>query len=284
MENVLTDKALNDKLEKNGYVILDFISESTLKELLHCYKEKAPSFENGFHTTHFSKDQAYKQSVNDSIISIISEDLINKTKHLEPVFANFMIKATAEYSQLPIHADWTYVDEKLYNSYSIWIPLIDTTTENGCLGIIPFSHHITHSVRGPNIKQFSFPYDNLLVEKMGKLLPLKAGKAILYNHRLLHYSLPNKTKKIRPAVNISLVPKGVPLVHYTLPENERKIHKYLVGEPSFFIAYNNFQIPEKGKLIGFINPEEIPVIEKNAIDFINKYRSSFIKRLFRFIS
>jgi hypothetical protein len=179
-----------------------------------------------------------------------------------------------------MHADWTYVNEDANTSISVWVPLTDTTIENGCLGVIPFSQHLSHRIRGPRILQWEYPCNELLIEKMGKLLPIKAGQAVIYNHRLLHFSPPNNTGETRLAVNLSLVPEGVQVIHYTVPEGQEKIHKFEVDGFDFFIQYDNFQMPEKGKLVETIDISSVPLLNQRAEDFIKNFgRQNFVGRI-----
>ncbi len=119
---------------------------------------------------------------------------------------------------------------------------MDTTPTNGCIGVIPYSQRLSHTIRGPQIKQSQYPCNETLIANMGRLLPLKAGQMLVYDHRMQHYSTANDSDRLRPAINISLVPQGVEIIHYTRPEGSDKIHRYVVKDPDFFIRYDNFQI------------------------------------------
>lgn len=276
---IFENKVLNETFLKNGYVTGDFIPLHILDQLNDFYQNHQPKNYEGFHTTHFSTDTEYKKQVNDGIIQIIQPILDTYLEEYIPVFANFMLKTGGGNNPMPLHADWTYVYEPEYISIAMWIPLVDTTPQNSCLGVIPYSQHLSKNIRGPKITQVLPPYDEILIKKAGKLLPMKAGQAVIYDHRLLHYSPANKTDFVRPALNISIVPQKAKLIHYTCPEGSTQIHKYMVDDFDFFVRYNNFQIPEKGQLIGHEKLDSVPLIHDNVGDFIKQYGNGLMNKI-----
>jgi ectoine hydroxylase-related dioxygenase (phytanoyl-CoA dioxygenase family) len=42
-----------------------------------------------------------------------------------------MVKSKGENGSLHPHQDWNIVDEREFNSYNIWLPLVDVNAENG---------------------------------------------------------------------------------------------------------------------------------------------------------
>ncbi len=111
------------------------------------------------------------------------------------------------------------------------------------MGVIEYSSQFMNAIRGPGIRQNIFYRDKIWVKKYGKPLPVKAGDAILFDHALLHYSLPNSSRQTRTALNPSLTPKGVPVLHYcSIPEGAETIEKHNVYDTNLFLQY------EHGKL------------------------------------
>lgn len=287
MQKILIEDELNEHFCSKGYVIADFIPPSILKELQLFYKKNSPENIEGFHTTHFSKNTEYKKIINDGILAILRPTIENILYDHVAIFANFMIKDGHGQNAMPLHADWTYVEEPHDISLSMWIPLVDTNIQNGCLGIIPYSQYLSSAIRGPRIIQSYPESEKKLINKMGKLLPLKSGQAIFYDHRLLHYSTPNSSNEPRPAINISIVPKNRNIIHYTCPIGEKLIHKYSVEDLSFYINYNNFEIPKLGIPSTYISPESIPTIDEKVNPFINTHSEHIInriKKVFKFIT
>ena len=267
---ILSDPQKNKSLIEFGYVVVNnFLTDGEITKLLNFYQKSPVRTNQTFHTTHFSKDVSYKNEVNECIILNVERSIEEHFIDYNAVFANFMIKEAGGNNPMPLHADWTYVDEDSSSSYAIWIPLVDTNINNGCIGVIPYSQHLSHNVRGPRILQWEHPANDILIGGMGRLLPMKKGQALIYNHRTLHYSPPNNSGRVRPAINISLVPEGEQIVHYTIPEEKNEILKFLVDDPLFFLDYDNFQMPKHGKIIAKI-PTPIPVFNDSVPSFIEQ--------------
>jgi len=276
-QKVLNNFPANSQLMNEGYTVVNFAEETDIDELYRFYEQHPYPTQSPFHTTHFSTDTAYKTSMHQYIVSFLQKALQNQFVNHVPVFANFMVKEGGGGNPMPLHADWTYVEEDVSQSFAVWIPLIDTDVQNGCIGVIPFSCQLSHKIRGPRILQWEAPIGDLLIEKMGKLIPMKKGQALIYNHRTLHYSPPNNSQKIRPAINISLVPQNEPVIHYTIPEGENKILKFIVDDETFFLYYNNFQMPFKGKKVS--NLVSIPeLINLRVPEFISMHHPATITK------
>lgn len=276
------DQKKNRYLKKFGYVVIDFITQNDINLILDFYKKNSFHEVNKFTTTHFSNNTTYKKKVNDFIINSVLSNINNHFTDYRPCFANFMVKMPGEESNMPLHADWTYVEEQDASSYSIWFPLSNTSKENGGLAIIPFSNFISENIRGPRIFQWSGETDKKLINAFGKLILVKAGQAIIYNHKTLHFSPPNLSKSIRIAVNISLVPKNFPIIHYCKPKGQIDIYKYLVDDDYFFIDYENFGMPNKGILLEKIK-SDVPLLDIKADKFIKEYKwKNFIHRYFNY--
>lgn len=115
---------------------------------------------------------------------------------------------------VPWHQDKSYWPDANSNPViTVWIPIVDSTFENGCLHIIPATHrkrvikyhHETYSGTG-------FTETDLqVVEREAKKrpitpIPMRAGSAILFNDRLLHSSTPNNSDHVRWSVDLRYQP------------------------------------------------------------------------------
>jgi hypothetical protein len=267
---VFKDPLLQKQFERKGYVHLSSLLGAVEIETLSTLFKKFQSEYNGaFHTSHFSTDITYKQQVHDAIARVVFPKAAPYLNNFLPAFGNFMVKNPDHERFMPLHADWAYVDEDLFCSVSIWVPLTDVSAHNGCLGVIEGSHKLTNRIRGPLIHQSSYKHDKDWVSRLGKLIPMKAGDAIIYNHSLMHYSPPNKSNIPRPALNLSVVPQNVPLLHYCKPEGATEIEVYEVEDSNFYIRYNNFQRPQMGKLIKTLPDSIVGLIDERMENYKN---------------
>lgn len=276
--NALFQKDFDDK----GYVLIpSLLSHQEINLLLRLFEEFQSQCAEAFHSTHFSKDTLYKRQVHDTISKLVAPNSAVYLNSFEPLFGNFMVKNPDRENFMPLHADWTYVNEHEFNSVAIWVPLVDVNEKNGCFGVVEGSHMVTNTIRGPGIYQSSsLERDKVWEKRYGKLIPMKAGDAIFYNHSLLHYSPPNKTKQVRPALNLTMVPEPASRIHYCKPEGATEIEMYNVTESNFYIAYDNFQRPQTGVPVKILPVSVVKQIDPQMDwfwlgNFLNKIRRRF---------
>lgn len=271
MSQIFKNEEYQKGISEKGFVQIPLLTGATIKELIRFFEQQSANITEPFHASHFSVDKSYKQATHDIISKIVFSAIEPLLNSFIPIFGNFMVKQADPNIFMPLHADWTYVDENKHRSIAIWIPLIDTNEENGCLGVIKDSHRIMNKIRGPGIQQSSYTYDKEWVRVLGELLPTKAGSAIVYDHALLHFSPPNQSAKIRPALNLSLVPQEAEIIHYCIPEGASEIEVYKVENPQFYIHYNNFQRPETGGLTARLPADTVSFIDER----VNLFKEAF---------
>jgi phytanoyl-CoA hydroxylase len=115
---------------------------------------------------------------------------------------------------VPWHQDKSYWPDANSNPViTVWIPIVDSTLENGCLHIIPGTHRqrvIAHHQETYSGTGF-FETDLKIIQRESARraivqLPVRAGSAILFNDRLLHSSTPNNSDHIRWSVDLRYQP------------------------------------------------------------------------------
>jgi hypothetical protein len=281
MSTVFLDSLLQKDFEQKGYVFIPSLLDcKAIDTLLTLYTKFQDEYSGPFHSSHFSTNTAYKRQVHDLISGTISPLAAPYLNDFIPLWGNFMVKNPDPDFSMDLHADWTYVNELQYRSLAIWVPLVDVDVENGCFGVIEGSQKVVNTIRGPLIRQSTREYESEWEKNYGKFFLMKAGDAILYDHALLHYSPANKTNKVRPALNLSMVPASAECRHYCQPEGTNEIDLYKVTSPDFYINYVHFQRPETGEIIAKIPLSEIEYIDHRMNAFwkrnlVNKVRNWF---------
>jgi ectoine hydroxylase-related dioxygenase (phytanoyl-CoA dioxygenase family) len=262
------DTKLEEAFSRYGYVILpNLLDRNDINVLTDTYQSFSSHISQPFHTSHFSNDVIYKRTIQSAIFDVVFPKIKNQLCDYSPVFANFMVKNPTGDNFLQLHADWAYTEEKEYRTASIWIPLVDVNKQNGCLGVIEGSHAFMNKVRGPGIQQNNFNRDKIWVKKYGKLLPVNAGDAIVFDHALLHYSLANETNSARPALNMSVVPRQAALLHYCIPDDTNEIEKYSVDNLDFFLLYENWKRPQLGQPVAYLQKSVVPFIDERMENY-----------------
>ncbi len=123
---------------------------------------------------------------------------------------SLLVKPGLSGTEMNLHQDWTFTDEKAFTPCTVWIPLQDTNEVNGSLFFIPKSHHFFDNFRSHHYETARISKDyftdvcSLTVEK---------GDLVLFNPATFHGSFSNRTSKPRIAVSITIMDKRAPYVH-----------------------------------------------------------------------
>jgi len=114
--------------------------------------------------------------------------------------------------EVPWHQDKSYWPDANANPViTVWIPLVDSTLENGCLHLIPGTHKKRAVAHGQE-DYSGTGYLEIAPETIAKRkkeiipLPMKAGSAVLFNDRLIHSSTPNRARTVRWSVDLRYQP------------------------------------------------------------------------------
>jgi ectoine hydroxylase-related dioxygenase (phytanoyl-CoA dioxygenase family) len=115
--------------------------------------------------------------------------------------AMFMNKPAHHGTFLGWHQDrWTDLDRD--PKITVWIALDPATVANGCVQVIPGSHHTLLNPDDPSGFLRTDQADALLAKNKPVYLELKAGEAVLLHNWLLHASEVNHTDIPRRAFSI----------------------------------------------------------------------------------
>jgi hypothetical protein len=280
---VFKELSQEEAFQKLGYIKISFLSNKEVQDLLKFYHDNTALDSSGFQSTHFSKNREYKRKVQATIENVFSLKFNSLLVDYKFVFGNFMVKNVGAESRMPIHADWTYVNEDQFQSLGIWCPLVDTTKENGMLGVVPYSHNLDRNNRGPKIPNSFQKFDQYIIDAYGKLIPMKAGEIILYDHRLLHFSPPNESNEARVAINVVACPRLADVFHYAVMDKEGSFNEYHVREANFFVEYDHFERPDLGT-VERVHKLNVPELTQVHIDrilnkrgLLNSLKSLFTK-------
>lgn len=227
MYEVLTNEKHNLSFLRNGFVIVkDFLQPSQIETLSKFYHEFGPDECRNAFTTFATNNYDYKKAVDEKIKEVFSKSFNTYiSEKYSPFWGNFFTKPSQS-PPMPLHADWQYANEPNSISFNIWVPLVDTSIENGAFGIVPKSHLVVNQIRGINLSHFYLSNGEKILEKIGKILILKKGEAIIYDHRLLHFSLPNKSMEQRLAATLVGTEKNNEIIHFAADYEGAPVYKY----------------------------------------------------------
>lgn len=259
MRATFVDPALQQRFEQDGFVVISLLGDTDLAELRGFWAGLGTPL-NGFHSTIHEPSVDYKRRVDRHLKDVLGPPLLDVLDRYRPVIANFVAKAPGPDSKMPDHLDWSMVDESIYTSVGVWSPLIDTDDVNGALGLIRASPHVLRSVRGtphfPNFDDLATVADRF-PEQDRVVIHLRAGQAVVYDHRTVHFSPPNLSDRERIAVNLALVPDEASTFHHHLHPDGR-VERFQVDDP-FYVEHDITEVPRTGLSLGHV-PREFAVL------------------------
>ena len=178
------------------------------------------------------------------IIGVMQSFVEQHLQNFQVVIATFIVKGKGTYNITPIHQDWTFVDEQSYNSYNLWCPLQEVDLQNGALGILPGSHQLLGNTARPSPSPPYVPvYRECAMELFSYLhfLHLRAGEAVLFDHRCLHAAVPNHSESPRIAIGLCITHKAAKLQHHYLLPGTNKA-SVLDVDKDFYYNHGNKEL------------------------------------------
>lgn len=240
MKNIFKNDQLYKLFKEKGYIVIDLLSPSEVKQLQDIYLKFSIPQPQHFYSTSFLQDDKSRKQISEELQAIIRPKANSIFQNYKELGSVFLIKPSGENSQMPIHQDWTVVNEPEHHSITAWIPLVDTTKENGAITVLPKSHRLSTGLRSPSLQD---PLEEIktIAAPMMQTLEMKAGQAFIFSHALLHASHSNLSGKNRIAVAYGVIHQDTELIYYHKPSATEKIQKLSIPK-DFFITY-----PEPGK-------------------------------------
>lgn len=254
MRRIFTDDQLQAAISKDGFVVIPLLNETEIAALKEIYHSSNPAMDKEFYLSIWSGDEDYKREVHHKILSVVQQKIQALLSDYKPVVSNFAVKNPGGKSEFDLHQGINFIDETQgHISITVWIPLQDVFPENGNMQVIRGSHKFFNQpVRS---QHYRTPFSHIapyIKEKYAENLPMKAGEAWIFDHRLLHCSPINQTQEIRIATLNVFVPRESPVILYYKPEAE---HDGVDVEILEFTEDNYYQqgVEAKPKVDGLVS-------------------------------
>jgi hypothetical protein len=155
-------------------------------------------------------DWLFADAVLDLVESIIGPDIALWSSH-------FICKPKGDGKRVPWHEDSAYWKDRIspMNVCTVWLAIDPSTTENGCMYVIPRTHDNGYSDYDPvDTRQNVFPTEIKPSQRKDQLavpIELAPNHASLHDGRLQHGSPPNTSDKRRCGYTMRYMPTSVKL-------------------------------------------------------------------------
>jgi hypothetical protein len=236
LKNAHTDGLLSEK----GYVVIPFLSKEEVDHLVSFFLENHSNNIHGFYATAHVNDIEFRQKMNLEIRKVFDRAITQNFQYCRPLGGSFIVKSPNSDEKLQPHQDWNIVDEELFRSFNIWVPLVDLNDENGVIYVLPESHNW---IRGYRHSSIPCVYGKVYEQVWENMIPLymKAGEALIYDHSLVHASAANKSSQIRIACAYGIISEDAEMRYYW---NNDGIIEEFEATPEFFMTQNVFTGPQ----------------------------------------
>jgi phytanoyl-CoA hydroxylase len=205
---LLSSIEISEQFKRDGYIIVPdlFTREeaqrlkSEIRRILDDVRQEAResgrnpdrAVHHGVYVGLAARSDLFHQAVQDERLVNVLKAVIGP--NVEFLSDKVVFKNHDEDFGTPWHQDWPY----WYGSHkiSVWVALDDATPENGCLRVIPGSHHSAAVHDGDNSdgKGFTHRIDAGSVdESLAVTGAIAAGGAIVFHDLTLHASHENKS-------------------------------------------------------------------------------------------
>ena len=181
---IFKEELQQQQFDQDGYLVIDFLSAGEVGQLHRLHQRFENRLTGPFDASIMSRDLTYRQIIDEDIKQVFAAKLNSTLKDYRLCSSGYAVKkASNATSELPIHQDWSFVDETRFESLGIWCPLTDVGKRNGCLRVVRGSHRLNTKPRDDNANRIQELFSSI-DDAYFTYLEMRAGQALLFSQRL----------------------------------------------------------------------------------------------------
>lgn len=206
MHSLLIDADLEKRLQDDGFAVLPILSPDEVATLVAVWHRLSMNTDPLYDPTGMTatvRQRGMDVDADAAIRSVVSGPLKRHLVASEPFMSAFLVKRPGS-DELPAHLDFRLADEPRSRTFGCWIPLTPADRATGALGVAPGSHLLVDFDRTPADPGHEWTEHFIGDGARTTVLDIEPGTAVIYDHRLVHFSLPNTSDAPRIAVNIGI--------------------------------------------------------------------------------
>lgn len=202
------------QFDEKGYVILPLFQPEQVQHLLDLYYETIPQDQvSGLYESSRNNTAEVNHRINQALFHAFETACAPVFKPCQLYGGTFMVKSRLNSEVLPLHQDWSVVEEEQFDTLFIWCPLIDVGAHNGGLFVLEGSHRYFQTLRSGSYPSNRYVLPPALHDYV-RDISLKAGEAILYSDQLFHGSHANNSDGDRIVATAQVMQADARLVYF----------------------------------------------------------------------
>ena len=211
----LSDPVQQANLETYGFAVVDALDEERLELARQLYAELGPAPDDpkvALNWSFHSRSAEYKRDVKQKMLAAFGDVVDDMLVDHEVYLTTFITKWPGPNSGFAPHQDPSLVDERHRRGVTVWIPLGDTGpvdgVDNGMLRFVPGSHRFSSALRVTDVDRSQVAgHEEAIIERHGVGMPSTAGQALVFDNRVIHYSMPNESDEPRVVLSFGVRPR-----------------------------------------------------------------------------
>lgn len=214
MQAIFKNPEQQRAFDEKGYVILPLFQEMQVQALLDLYQSTIPQEQvSGLYESSRNNSAEVNHRINQALFQAFETAGSDVFQSHKIYGGTFMVKSWKDSEVLPLHQDWSIVEEEQFHTLFVWCPLIDISPRNGGLFVVDGSHRYFGALRSGTYPSNRYVLPPELHEHV-RDISLKAGEAILYSDRLFHGSHANNSQEDRIVATAQVMDAAAQLVYF----------------------------------------------------------------------
>jgi phytanoyl-CoA hydroxylase len=173
-------RAAQSKADHNSQWIGDFLPAEELKKLVL----------KGFHDVHYH-DASFMRAVIHPNMAAVLTQIIGPNVQLH--HSKMLVKPPENGAAFPMHQDYPYFPHERHTMLAASVHLDNADEENGCLRVIPASHHVGNL---PHVGSYYLNHKEYPINE-GTPCVAEAGDVLFFNYLTIHGSESNRSSRTR---------------------------------------------------------------------------------------
>jgi hypothetical protein len=278
MRKIFNHDLLENSFLETGYVRVPMLSESQVASILSEIGKMRPDdnfapdglgvVKCSYHCTFLDTNIDYKRQVYKLLQEVFTPLVDKYLAGYQLLSCNFYVKpaGTGEFS---IHQNWPSISNLNDTTVTIWCPLIDVIESNGAIQVVEGSHKILPHIFTPGVAAYFGDFEQSLIDKYLKPIPMSAGDAIIFDDSLIHWSGRNDSLQPRIAIQLLCTPIAATDTFF-YPESESRF-EMIRTDVDFYIETSMMQLMQHQpdwQSLGFVENQNRPITEEEFVELL----------------